>query len=84
MMDLKMFLYRRDIRIIIVGTATGAILQISSKRYLKNHPEFLKDSPESKEIDPRGGEVVESLTAKVLAQAILSFLADHGLTAGLV
>ena len=44
--------------------------------------QFLKDSPESKEIFPRGGEIVSGSAA--LAQVILSFLAEHGLTAGLL
>ena len=84
LISVKLFFYRSDVRIIIFGTATGAILQILSKRYLKNHPEFLKDSPESKETPPRGGAVGEIVATKVLAQTILSFLAEHGLTAGLI
>ena len=81
LINVRLFFCRSDVRIIIFGTATGAILQILSRRYLKNHPEFLKDSPESKKILLRGGEIV---TGSVLAQAILSFLAEHGLTAGLI
>lgn len=84
LISVKLFFCRSDVRIIIFGTATGAILQILSKRYLKNHPEFLKDSPESKETPPRGGVVGETVAARVLAQAILSFLAEHGLTTGLI
>lgn len=84
LISVKLFFCRSDVRIIIFGTATGAILQILSKRYLKNHPEFLKDSPESKEIPPRGGAIGEIVATRVLAQAILSFLAEHGLTAGLI
>lgn len=84
LISVKLLFCRSDVRIVIFGTATGAILQILSKRYLKNHPEFLKDSPESKEIPPRGGAVGEIVAARVLAQAILSFLAEHGLTAGLI
>ena len=82
LVNVKVFFCRSDVRIIILGTITGGVLQILSKRYLKNHPEFLKDSPESKEIVPRGGEIVSSSAA--LAQVILSFLAEHGLTAGLL
>ena len=84
LVNLRLFFGRSDVRIIIFGTATGAILQVLSKRYLKNHPEFLKKLPESdKKIPsvPRGGEL---LTGSFLAQAILSFLAEHGLTAGLI
>lgn len=84
LISVKLFFCRSDVRIIIIGTATGAILQILSKKYLKNHPEFLKDSPESKETPPpRGGAASEILAGKVL-QAILSFLAEHGLTTGLI
>ncbi len=86
LISVKLFFCRSDVRIIIFGTAIGGILQILSKRYLKNHPEFLKDSPESKETPPRGGggAAGEIVAGKVLAQAILSFLAEHGLTAGLI
>ena len=80
--NVKVFFCRGDVRIIIFGTITGGVLQILSKRYLKNHPEFLKGSPESKEILPRGGEITSGSAA--LAQVILSFLAEHGLTAGLL
>ena len=82
LINVKVFFCRSDVRIIIFGTIMGGVLQILSKRYLKNHPEFLKDSPESKEIVPRGGEIVSGSAA--LAQVILSFLAQHGLTAGLL
>ena len=81
---IKLFFCRGDVRIIIFGTLTGAILQSLSKRYLKNHPEFLKDSPESKETLPRGGGAGEIVAGKVIVQAILTFLAEHGLTAGLI
>lgn len=81
LITLKVFFCRSEVRIIIFGTVTGGVLQILSKRYLKNHPEFLKDLPESKEIIPRGGEIISGV---VLAQGILSFLAEHGLTAGLL
>ena len=79
-MNLKMFFYRSDVRIIIVGTVTGGLLQILAKKYIKNHPKFLKDLPKSKEIIPRGGEIVSG--SAVLAHAILSFLAEYGLLAG--
>ena len=75
--NVKVFFCRSDVKIIIFGTITGGILQILSKRYLKNHPEFLN---ESKEILPRGGELT---SGSAVAAAILSFLAEHGLTAGL-
>ena len=82
LITLKVFFCRSDVRIIIFGTVTGGVLQILSKRYLKNHSEFLKNSPESKEILPRGGEILSGSAA--LAQVILSFLTEHGLTTGLL
>jgi len=83
----KAFFCRSDVKIIIFSTITGGVLQILSKRYLKNHPEFLKDLPESKERLPRGrvsreGEVTTTTVA--LAQVLLAFLSEHGLTAGLI
>lgn len=47
LISVKLFFCRSDIIIIIIGTARGAILQFLSKRYLKNHPELLKNLPES-------------------------------------
>lgn len=61
LIKIKLFLCRDDVRIIIIGTATGTTLQILSKRYRKNHPEFLKDSPKSKEKIPRDGEITSVL-----------------------
>lgn len=84
--SLKILLCRSDVRIIIIGTVTGGVLQILAKRYLKNHPEFSSDLPESDKIltGPRGSEILSGSSAAALAQAILSFLAEHGLTAGLL
>ena len=42
---LKIFLRRNDVRIIIICTLSGGILQVISKQYLKRHPEFLRDVP---------------------------------------
>lgn len=82
--SLKQFFCRSDVRIMIFGTAIGGILQILSKRYLKDHPEFLKDSPKPEETPPRGGVTGEVVAGKMIVQAILTFLAEHGLTAGLI
>ena len=46
---LKVFLCRNDVKIIIISTVTGGILQIISKQYLKSHPELLEDEPVTKE-----------------------------------
>ena len=79
--NVKVFFCRSDVRIIIFGTITGGIFQTLSKRYLKNHPEFLN---KSKGIPPCGGEIASGSAAVAVAQAILSFLAEHGLTTGLL
>ena len=88
---LKIFLGRNDVKIIIISTVTGGILQIISKRYLKNHPEFFKDAPVTKEkkntplLAPRGGALVEisGISIKIVAQVMVNFLAKRGLLAGL-
>lgn len=72
----KTFLCRSDVRIVILGTISGGILQVLAKRYLKAHPELLENPPK---LLPRGGELVSSVA---LFKAILAFLAEHGLTAG--
>jgi hypothetical protein len=46
--SIKNFLCRNDVKIIVIGTVTGGILQVLSKQYLKSHPEFLKDAPVTK------------------------------------
>ena len=44
----------------------------------------MKDSPKPKETIPRGGGDDKIVAVKVLVQTILSFLAEHGLAAGLI
>ena len=91
--SLKFFFYRNDVRIIIVCTVTGGILQVLSKLYLKSHPEFLKDAPVTKKkyrqprlLSPRGGAIIEvsAISIKVVAKFAINFLAEKGLLAGLV
>lgn len=43
--SIKYFLYRKDVKIILISTITGAIFQILSKRYIQRHPEFFKEAP---------------------------------------
>nr|YP_010448174.1 hypothetical protein NRL27_pgp025 [Nitzschia dubiiformis]UTQ75655.1 hypothetical protein [Nitzschia dubiiformis] len=83
--SLKIFLCRNDVKIVIICTVTGGILQVLSKQYLKNHPEFLKDAPVTKEKYPRGGALIEisGISIKIVAQVVLNFLAKKGLLAGL-
>jgi len=90
--SLKIFLCRNDVKIVIICTVTGGILQVISKQYLKSHPEFLKDAPVTKKIyrrprflSPRGGALIEisAISIKVVAKVVLNFLAKKGLLAGL-
>ena len=84
LLSIKMFLSRNDVKILIVCTAAGGILQILSKNYIKKNPEIFNALPESKEVIPRGGVTEKVIVAKLIAKTILSFLADHGLTTGLL
>ena len=86
--SLKIFLCRNDVKIVIICTVTGGILQVLSKQYLKRHPEFLapvtnvtKDRP-LRFLSPRGGALIEisGISIKIVA---LNFLAKKGLLAGL-
>ena len=46
---LKNFLARNDVKLLIMGTLTGGILQLAAREYLKRHPEFLNDASVTKE-----------------------------------
>ena len=91
--SLKFFFCRNDVKIVIVCTVTGGILQVLSERYLKNHPEFLEDAPVTKKEarrprfrSPRGGAFIEisGVSIKVVTKVVLNFLAKKGLMAGMV
>jgi len=45
LINVRLFFCQSDVRLVIFGTIIGKLLQIVSKRYLKNNPEFLKHSP---------------------------------------
>jgi hypothetical protein len=90
--SLKIFLCRNDVKIVIICTVTGGILQILSKQYLKSYPEFSKDAPVTKKkyrqprfLSPRGGALIEisGISIKVVAKVVLNFLAKKGLLAGI-
>ena len=63
-MNLTMFQIlwsRKDVRIIVIGTAVGGVLQIISLQYLKKHPELLEENnekPRSLGLGPRGGALI--------------------------
>jgi hypothetical protein len=40
---LKILLDRKEIKIIVITTVTGGVLQIICRRYIKNHPEFFEE-----------------------------------------
>lgn len=89
---LKIFFCRNDVKIVVICTVTGGILQVLSKQYLKSHPEFLKDAPVTKKtyrlprfLSPRGGALIEisGISIKLVAQVVVNFLAKEGLLAGL-
>lgn len=89
---LKVFLSRNDVKIIIIGTVTGGILQVLSARYLKSHPEFLEDAPVTQKkysrpriFSPHGGAFIEisGVSIKVVAKVVLNFLAKKGLLVGI-
>lgn len=90
--SLKFFLCRNDVKIVIICTVTGGILQVLSKQYLKSYPEFSKDAPVTKKkyrqprfLSPRGGALIEisGISIKVVAKVVLNFLAKKGLLAGI-
>ena len=89
--SLKAFFCRDDVKIIIIGTVIGGILQVLARQYLKSHPEFLEDAPVTKKkcrrprfLPPRGGALIEISVIKIVTKVILSFIAKKGLLAGIV
>ena len=87
--SLKIFFCRNDVKIFIICTVTGGILQVLSKQYLKSHPEFLKDGPVTKKKykhSPRGGAIIEvsGISIKIVGKVIINFLAKKGLLAGIL
>ena len=90
--SLKIFFCRNDVRVVIICTATGGILQVLSKRYLKSYPEFSKDTPVTKKkyrlpkcISPRGEAFIEisGISIHVVTKVVLNFVAKKGLLTGL-
>ena len=85
---LKVFLCRNDVKIIIISTVTGGILQIISKQYLKSHPELLEDEPVTKEkrkrpkfLSPSGGAFIE--VSGISFKIVIKYLANKGLLTGI-
>ena len=86
---------RNDLKMIIVGTVIGGILQVICWKYLKGHPELLNNQ-NSEEVEPvietkkpglrrflpRGGAILGITGAKLVA--VISYLAENGAIAGLL
>jgi hypothetical protein len=93
LISLKVFLCRTDVKIVVICTLTGGILQVLSNQYLKSYPEFSKDAPVTKKkyrqprfLSPRGGALIEisGISIKIVAKVVLNFLAKKGLLAGMM
>ena len=82
---LRILLSRKEVKIIILTTVTGGILQIICRRYIKSHPELLEEKTGNlKEAEPRGGSIeVSFISIKVIAEVAIKFIAEKGLLAGL-
>ena len=89
-MTFKLFLSRTEVKIFIICTVSGGILQVLARRYLKTHPEMLKDAPTDKKesrprrlLPPYGGAVIEVVGVSIkIGQFALNVLAQYGLLAG--
>jgi hypothetical protein len=92
---LKNFLWRNDVKILIIGTATGGILQLVARKYLEKHPELIisKDKPITKKDSrprrlpfPRGGAIVEitGIGIDIGVKVLLNILAEKGIILGMV
>jgi hypothetical protein len=72
------FLTKNDIKILILFTLTGCVMQLLANKYIKNHPEIFID----KEITPRGGALIELTAVKVYIPKIIIFLSQKGRLVG--
>jgi len=95
MKDKIIFLSRQDLKIIIVGTVVGSVLQIICTKYINNHPELetgtgieTKRPPRSqlRRFLPRGGAFIEFTGAKILVNigSIITFVGKKGAIAGFI
>lgn len=94
-MDYQIFIFsRNELKIIIVGTIIGGILQIICWKYLKNHPELLNNNnseklepkkPGLRRSFPRGGALVEVIGAKLVVNvaSTIIFVAKKGVLLGM-
>ena len=48
-MDYRILIFsRKDLKIIIIGTVIGGVLQVICRKYLKDHPELLNNENSEK------------------------------------
>ena len=96
-MDYQIFiLSRNELKIIIISTVVGGILQIVCSKYLKNHPELLDNNNSKKSLPntrkpglrrffPRGGAFIEFTGIRIVIDfaRLISFLSRYGLYIGI-
>lgn len=94
-MDYRIFIFsRNELKIIIVGTIIGGILQIICCKYLKNHPELLNNDNSGKlepkkpglpRFFPRGGALVEIVGAQIILNVAptIIYVAQKGALIGM-
>ena len=100
-MDYKVFIFsRNELKIILVGTVVGGILQIICWKYVKNHPELLNSNnsrnvkpkeiqpskPGVRRFFPRGGAIFEVVGAKLVINlgVAIIYIAKKGTLTALV
>jgi hypothetical protein len=94
-----LILSRNDLKIIILGTVIGGIFQVISWKYLKDHPELLKNEnpekvepvietkkPRLRRFLPRGGAIIEITAAKLVVNiaGVITFVAQKGTLTGMI
>lgn len=92
LISLKIFLCRNDVKIFVICSLTGGILQVLAKQYLKSHPEFLKDAPITKKkykqprfLSPRGGALIAAeISVKFIGQVVINIIAKQGFKVGMI
>lgn len=89
-MNYHVFIFsRREIKIVILGTVFGGILQLVCWKYIKDHPELL-NSENSEKLEPktrffpRGGAIMELIGTKIVFNVAptIIFLAKNGIPLG--
>jgi hypothetical protein len=91
-MDYKIYIFsRNELKVIIVGTIIGGVLQIISWKYLKNHPDLLNnynsEKLETKKpgLFPKSGALIEIAGDKLFINivATIIYIAKKGALTGM-